>query len=117
MSTKMTPYMSLTFHFIDTEWKLVSKYLQNIFLPEDHTAANLADALQEALHDWGLEDNKVSCVTMDSESNIKAAVHNLGWPWLSCLGHNLNLAVSNTIETTEKARTDRALAVCCTINM
>ncbi len=79
----------------------MSKYLQNIFLPEDHTAANLADALQEALHDWGLEDNKVSCVTMDSESNIKAAVHNLGWPWLSCLGHNLNLAVSNTIETTE----------------
>ncbi len=115
-STKMTPYMSLTFHFIDTEWKLVSKCLQTSFLPEDHTAANLADALQEALHDWGLEDNKVSCITTDSGSNIKAAVRNLGWPWLSCFGHNLNLAVSNTIEKTEKARTDRALAVCRTIN-
>ncbi|XDV29576.1 hypothetical protein PO909_032683 [Leuciscus waleckii] len=31
-------------------------------------------------------------------------------------GHNLNLALSNTIEKTEKARTDRALSVCRTIN-
>ncbi|XP_077100033.1 E3 SUMO-protein ligase ZBED1 [Siphateles boraxobius] len=115
-STKMTPYMSLTFHFIDTEWTLVSKCLQTSFLPEDHTDANLADALQEVLHDWGLKEDNVSCVTTDSGSNIKAAVRNLGWPWLSCFGHNLNLAVSNTFEKTEKARTDRALAVCRTIN-
>lgn len=89
----------------------MSKCLQTSFLPEDHTAANLADALQEALHDWGLKDNNMSCVTTDSGSNIKVAVRNLGWPWLSCFGHNLN-----TIEKTEKARTDRALAVCRTIN-
>uniref|UniRef100_UPI003AAD5237 E3 SUMO-protein ligase ZBED1-like n=1 Tax=Centroberyx gerrardi TaxID=166262 RepID=UPI003AAD5237 len=98
------------------KWTLVSKCLQTSFLPEDHTTANLADALQEALQEWGLEKDKVSCLTTDSGSNIKAAVRNLGWSWLSCFGHNLNLAVSNTVDKTEKVRTDRALAVCRTIN-
>lgn len=85
-------------------------------MPQDHTAANLVDALDEALHDWGLKKDNVSCVTTDTGSNIKAVVGNLGWPWLSCFGHNLNLAESNTIEKTEKARTDRALSVYRTIN-
>ena len=115
-SATMAPYMSLTVHFIDQDWKLVSKCLQTSFLPEDHTAVNLADALQDALREWELSADKVSCLTTDSGANIKAAVQNLGWPWLSCFRHNLNLAVSNTLEKTEKLRTDRALAVCRTIN-
>ncbi|KAK0137794.1 Zinc finger BED domain-containing protein 1 [Merluccius polli] len=60
-STNMTPYMSLTLHFIDTEWTLVSKCLQTSFLPEDHTTANLA--LQEALQEWGIDEAKVSCLS------------------------------------------------------
>ena len=51
-SATMAPYMSLTVHFIDQDWKLVSKCLQTSFLPEDHTAVNLADALQDALREW-----------------------------------------------------------------
>ena len=104
-SATMAPYMSLTVHFIDQDWKLVSKCLQTSFLPEDHTAVNLADALQDALREWELSADKVSCLTTDSGANIKAAVRNLGWPWLSCFGHNLNLAVSNTLEKTECEQT------------
>ena len=97
--------MSLTVHFIDQDWKLVSKCLQTSFLPEDHTAVNLADALQDTMREWELSADKVSCLTTDSGANIKAAVQNLGWPWLSCFRHNLNLAVSNTLEKTECEQT------------
>ena len=115
-SRRMTPYMSLTFHYIDSEWTLIAKCLQCSFLPEDHTADNIQDALQEALHEWGLKEENVVCITTDSGANIKAAARQLEWPWLSCFGHNLNLAVTNTIEKTEKTRTDRALEVCRAVN-
>ena len=104
-SATMAPYMSLTVHFIDQDWKLVSKCLQTSFLPEDHTAVNLADALQDTMREWELSADKVSSLTTNSGANIKAAVRNLGWPWLSCFGHNLNLAVSNTLEKTECEQT------------
>lgn len=115
-SRKMTPYMSLTFHYIDSEWTLIAKCLQCSYLPEDHTAEILKDALQEALHEWGLKEENVVCLTTDSGANIKAAARLLEWPWLSCFGHNLNLAVTNTIDKTEKKRTDHALDVCRKIN-
>ena len=37
----MTPYMAVTVHYIDVEWRLQSHCLQTIFVPEDHTAENL----------------------------------------------------------------------------
>lgn len=33
----MNPYVSVTLHFIDDDWKLISKNLSTIFAPEDHT--------------------------------------------------------------------------------
>lgn len=115
-SPKMAPYMSLTFHYMDKEWTLEAKCLQTSFLPEDHTAENLKDALVTALEEWGLNMDNLSCLTTDSGANIKAAARLLAVPWLSCFGHNLNLAVTNTINKTEKARTDHALAVCRRVN-
>ena len=38
------PYLSYTVHFLDNEWKLKSHCLQALYLPEDHTADNIADA-------------------------------------------------------------------------
>ncbi|KAJ8349334.1 hypothetical protein SKAU_G00244640 [Synaphobranchus kaupii] len=48
----MMPYMSLTAHFIDSEWKLVLKCLTTSFHPENHSADNLAAVLQEQLQEW-----------------------------------------------------------------
>ena len=48
----------------------------------------------ETLQQWKLEENRLVVMTTDSGSNIKAACEILGWAYLSCFGHNLNLAVS-----------------------
>lgn len=104
-------------HFINKEWKIASKYLQRIFLPESHVshmAENLADVLKEALRDWQLDQIKVSAITADNAINIVAVIRKLDWPWLNCFGHNLNLAVTNTFSH-ERQHTERAVGVCHSI--
>lgn len=112
-SIDMTPYLSLTVHFINKEWKMVSKCLQTSFFPENHTAENLADALEEALCDWQLDQIKLSARTTDND-NIVAAIRKLDWQWLNSFGHNLNLAVTNALSQ-ERQCTERALGVCHSI--
>lgn len=39
------PYMSLTIHFIDEDWKLCSRCLQTAYFPDDHTGAAIAQGM------------------------------------------------------------------------
>ena len=48
------PYLAYTVHFIDMDWTLKSRCLQALFLPEDHTADNIADAITTTLTNWSL---------------------------------------------------------------
>ena len=40
------PYISYTIHYINDEGQLCNKCLQTHYLPEDHTGANLAEAMK-----------------------------------------------------------------------
>ena len=62
-------------------------------MPEDHTGANIQEALSETLHQSKLAESKLVGITTDSGSNIKLMCDLLKWERLSCFGHNLNLAV------------------------
>ena len=46
-SVGLTPHLGI--HFIDEEWELQSIALSTSFLPQDHNASNIADALRETL--------------------------------------------------------------------
>ncbi|XP_073319674.1 E3 SUMO-protein ligase ZBED1-like [Pagrus major] len=107
----MTPYMSLTIHYISADWTLHSKCLETRYVPENHTADTLGENLKFALEDWGLDEHKLVCITTDNGPNIVAAVRNLGWNWLNCFGHNLHLAVSHGLDR-DKDRTARAIGLC-----
>lgn len=110
-SSNMTPYMSLTIHYITADWVLHSKCLETRYVPDNHTADTLAENLKAALADWGLDENKLACITTDNGANIVAAIRNLGWPWLNCFGHNLHLAVTHGLDS-DKDRTARAMGLC-----
>ena len=77
----MTPYMSYTAHYIDSDWTLQSKCLQT---PKDHASENLAEAMITTLHSWNLDAPNQVCLTTDSGSNIIKAAQELTWPSLSC---------------------------------
>lgn len=96
-SNTMTPYMSITAHYIDKDWVLQSNCLGTIYVPESHTADYLADSILECIKEWRINERNISCVTTDNGANIVAAVWQLNWPWLNCFGHNLNVAINNSL--------------------
>ena len=108
-SIGMKPYLSLTVHSVDCDWKLQSRCLQIAFMPQDHTADNLSAALSDVLDAWQLSSAKQVAITTDNGSNIELACSNLDWLRSSCFGHNLNLAVRKSVSD---SRCVRALAVC-----
>ena len=95
-SRTMEPYISLTVHFIDTEFTLRVRCLQTAFMPEDHTGCNIAHGLREALLEWGLNEGKLVCITTDNAANMILAAEVNGWRRLQCFGHRLHLAIGES---------------------
>ena len=87
------PYMSLTVHYVDSDFTLQSKTLQTAYFPDDHTAEIIAQGLVEALASWGLEEDRMVCITTDSGANIVKAAALNDWRRLQCFGHRLHLAI------------------------
>ena len=108
-SIGMKPYISFTVHFINDNWDIQSLSLSTHFLPEDHTAPVIAEALQASLKEWNLQESNQVCMTTDSGANIKAAANLLSWTRVSCFGHNLHLAVTKAINNDH--RCTRAIGV------
>lgn len=79
------------------------------FFLEDHTGANVADAMLATLESWGLDQVKQICLTTDSGANIVNAASQLNWLRLSCFGHNLHLAITKALKHDE--RCTRALGI------
>jgi len=110
-SVNSDPYMSYTIHYVSKEWDLRSIALGTMYFPQDHNGENLAEAITDTLQSWGLDSNNQVCITTDNGSNILRAVKTiLNWTHLPCFGHNLHLAIGNTLK--DDGRVDRAVAVC-----
>ncbi|XP_042486874.1 zinc finger BED domain-containing protein RICESLEEPER 3-like [Macadamia integrifolia] len=58
-------YISLTCHYIDTEWVLHKKLLKFCIMPPPHTGANICEIASNMLLDWGIE-KKLFSITLDN---------------------------------------------------
>ena len=105
----LRPYMSYTVHFVDDQWNLQSLSLGTHYLPEDHTAMILGEAMESTLQEWDLKPDQQVALTTDNGSNIVAAAAQLSWLRVSCFGHNLHLGVTKAID--QDSRCTRALGV------
>ena len=108
-SRGLFPYMSFTVHYLDREWSFQSRCLETFFLPADHTAINIAEALTDIRQSWSLMDKDQVSITTDNGANMISAASTLGWQRLPCFGHCLNLAVTNALK--DDRRVNRALGV------
>lgn len=61
-SIGLRPYLSYTVHYIDSTWTLKSTCLQTHYMPEDHTADNLVEALTTTLESWNLQPHYQVCI-------------------------------------------------------
>ena len=64
------------------------------FLPSDHKATNIADALKDIQQTLKLPEEGQVFITTDNGAN--KCCKNLELQRLSCFGHNLNLGVTNS---------------------
>ena len=105
---KLEPYLAVTVHYINKEWELKSYCLNTLFCHRT-TPVNISEALQSILESRSLPENKLACITTDNGSNVTAAVEILGWNGLSCFGHNLHLAITNSMKDDD--RISRAIGI------
>ena len=109
-SSTSEPYMSYTVHYLDNDWSLQTRCLQTLYAPENHTAMNLSAVMTETLQSLKLEPSKQVCITTDNVSNLIKACSDLHWMRMPCFGHNLHLAINNSIK--DDSRVSRALGLC-----
>ena len=80
-----------------------------MFMPEQHTGENIAEAIQATLEAWGFQETQV-CITTDSGSNIINAVKRLQMTRLAYFGNNLYLKATNALK--DDSRLSQVLGVC-----
>lgn len=98
-------YLGVTCHFLGKDWEMESYSLTTMPLEERHTAANIAEWLENVTAEFDIPLNKVKAVVHDNGANVVAAVNILtekhGWVSVRCAGHNLNLVVQSALKNNQ----------------
>ncbi|XDV25966.1 hypothetical protein PO909_029788 [Leuciscus waleckii] len=84
-------YVTITCHYIASDWTLVSHVLQTRAVHTSHTASNIAALLNEALNEWGITEKEPALVT-DNAANMVRAAELMNVLHVGCHAHTLNLA-------------------------
>ena len=104
-SIGLTPYLSLTIHFINSDWVLCSRNLNTTYMPEDHTGQNISELLQEMIESWNLTLPKLVAFTTDNGSNMITAMRDhMKKDRVACFGHILHNAVMNSLIGKEEVK-------------
>ena len=85
-SRTLKPYLRLSVHYINEDWKLKNVCLQMSYVPDDHTGEVIAPGLKDSLASWKMSEDWQVCMTTDSWSNIIKALCLNNWTGLQCLG-------------------------------
>ena len=92
-------YISLTCHFITSDFKMCFHNLQTHHFPGTHDHATISQALTTAANDWCINfDKQLVAFTTDSGSNVVKALDSMNVLRLACAGHTLNLAVQKALQ-------------------
>ncbi|KAH7955965.1 hypothetical protein HPB52_005298 [Rhipicephalus sanguineus] len=88
-------YISLTCHYLTSNFEMRSFALENRSVTGSHTACNILEHLQAMMEDWELPLKKVPAyVVTDNARNVRAALRGI-----SCV-HTLQLAIKDAKEET-----------------
>ena len=83
-------YISLTVHYLATDFSLQSHWLETKEFSDSHTGLNITEELEAALQKRGLSLDRLTAFSTDNGSNHYLCNR------VSCFSHCLNLAVEKT---------------------
>lgn len=92
------PYITVTIHYVNSNFKFVTRILNTTYLPVTHTSMNIAEYLRKVASQWDIQDKVIAVVT-ENAANMKEAIKLCGWRNVTCFAHTLNLAVTNAIDS------------------
>lgn len=90
--------ISITFHFIDTQFVLRSVLLGCYEFSESHKGLNLSITIQETLDKWDMDKSKIILAVSDNANNIRSALNLLQVRSLGCFAHTLSLIVQDALK-------------------
>lgn len=99
-SRKTESYLTITAHYINSNWQLCSCILETKRLEGPHTAEYIAQTIREIMALWDIS-KKVNAIITDNASNMAAAITSLGVRHAGCFAHTLNLVVNNSLSNTQ----------------
>lgn len=85
-------YLGVTCHFLREDWEKESHSLTTMPLEERHTAANIAEWLEDVIAKFDIPPEKIKAVIHDNGANVavKILAEKHGWESVRCAGHTLN---------------------------
>ena len=111
MSSSTEAYISLTCHFLTSQWEFVDCALATRSFPDHHTGENISSTIKEVLEAYEIADSTVSSIVHDQGSNMRRATDLLqiekGWTRVNCSAHILQLCIGDGFKN--NASIDRAL--------
>ena len=97
-------YLTITAHFINSEWRLENKVLLTQEMAERHTGEHIAERLQDAMKEYKVDEQNIVAVVRDNARNMQVAVDKLGWEDVPCFTHTLQLAVTTGLDLSQVSR-------------
>ena len=90
-------YLGLTAHFLSAEFKMESVTLGIVKLIQQDTNGH-ASAITNILSEYDGLHQKVRLLVTDGAAVMKSTAMALGFPWLHCFPHRLNLVVKDSLK-------------------
>ncbi|XP_077340549.1 zinc finger BED domain-containing protein 4-like [Lithobates pipiens] len=91
--------MSLTCHFIDSNWERKQVVLNVKAMSGSHTGDYIREMFLSMLNDWDINQDRVVLVLRDSGANMIKGLRLADIPDLSCSAHTLQLVVKEGISS------------------
>ena len=92
-------HITITAHFVDSDFKHHSKCLQTLEIPQDHDASSLKDVLSSMFEDWKIAGKVCGGIT-DNASNMVNAFRLMGIEHFPCVAHTLQLSIGRGLGVT-----------------
>ncbi|XP_076361643.1 E3 SUMO-protein ligase ZBED1-like [Tachypleus tridentatus] len=91
-------YITVTGHYLDSNWTLHNVVLTTREVTDRHTGENLANELRSITSEFHIPLNKITALITDNASNMTLRCDNLGWLSVKCFAHTLQLCIRSAFD-------------------
>lgn len=95
--TANTSFLSLTAHWLSSNYEQQNAILRVSPFRVSHTASNIRDCLQNVMEEFNTPANKIHVIVRDNAPNMAAGVTQAGFQALPCFLHSLQLVFNDAI--------------------